>query len=74
MIKLNRLNGELIVINGDNIETVEAVPETLITLSTGNKYLVVQSIDEVINKYILYKREVNSFKVKRKSRIDKGSD
>lgn len=64
MIKVNRLNGKEFVINADLIECIEATPDTVITLTTGNKYVVQQSLDEVIAMVLDYKKEINRcFKV-----------
>jgi flagellar protein FlbD len=48
MIALTRLNGTRFAVNSDLIERVDASPDTVITLVDGTKYLVVESIDEVI--------------------------
>lgn len=58
MIKLTGLNNRPIVINAEQIEKLEAVPESLITLVNGNKYLVTDSIDEIIDKVIQYKNRI----------------
>ena len=58
MIKLIRLNGEEIVVNADLIEIVKATPDTIIILTTDKKILVEESVDEVIDKVIEYKRKV----------------
>ncbi|EFM39844.1 flagellar protein FlbD [Peptostreptococcaceae bacterium AS15] len=57
MIKLTRLNGDEFVINGDLIEIVDANPDTVITLTSEHKFVVRESIDEVIEKVIEYKRQ-----------------
>ena len=57
MIKLTRLNGEEVVINGDLIEIVDANPDTVITLINEHKFVVREKIDEVIEKVIEYKRQ-----------------
>lgn len=57
MIKLTRLNGEEFVINGDLIEIVDANPDTVITLISEHKFVVRESIEEVIEKVIEYKRQ-----------------
>jgi flagellar protein FlbD len=49
MIALTRLNGTRFAVNSDLIERVDASPDTVITLVDGTKYLVVESIDEVID-------------------------
>ncbi|AGK97766.1 flagellar FlbD family protein [Clostridium pasteurianum] len=58
MIKLTGMNHKEIVINSDNIEKIEEVPETVITLMNGNKYLVEETADEVIDKIILFKKRI----------------
>ncbi|MFL0246771.1 flagellar FlbD family protein [Candidatus Clostridium stratigraminis] len=58
MIKLTGLNNKEIIINADNIEKLEAVPESLITLINGNKYLVHEEVDEIINRVIEYKSKI----------------
>ena len=40
MIKLSRLNGDEFVLNCEMIETVEATPDTVISLINGKKYIV----------------------------------
>lgn len=60
MIKLTRLNNSPIVINSDLIEFVEALPDTIITLSTGQKIIVRESIDDVIERVTDFKRSVFS--------------
>ena len=57
MIKLTRLNGDEFVINGDLIEIVDANPDTVITLISEHKFVVRESIEEVIEKVIEYKRQ-----------------
>ncbi|MDA8071203.1 MAG: flagellar FlbD family protein [Actinomycetota bacterium] len=47
MILLTRLNGEQIVINADLIERAEATPDTVLTLTSGTKYVVAETLDEV---------------------------
>lgn len=58
MIKLHRLNGEMIVVNNDLIETVEETPDTILTLTTGKKIVVRETVDEVIEQAALFKNKV----------------
>ena len=58
MIKLSRLNGEVLVINNDLIETIEATPDTVLTLTTGKKIVVRENVDEVIEKAAIFKNKV----------------
>ena len=60
MIELTKLNNKKFVINSDLIETVEAMPDTTISLTTGNKFVVTESVKEVIHKVIEFRREYNN--------------
>ena len=60
MIKVSRLNGEDYVLNCNLIETVEANPDTVISLTTGHKLVVRESAEEIINKVIQYNAKVNA--------------
>jgi len=59
MIKLTRLNKTEIVLNAELIEYAESTPDTIITLTTGQKIIVIESVDEVIERFREYKRIVN---------------
>jgi flagellar protein FlbD len=58
LIKLTGLNNKEIILNAEHIEKLEAVPESLITLTNGNKYIVLESTDEIINRVIEYKNKI----------------
>lgn len=58
MIELQRLNSSLFHINSELIETIESTPDTIITTTTGRKYIVTETIDEVVQKVIKYKRNI----------------
>lgn len=51
MIYVNRLDGKEFVLNGLLIEMVEKTPDTIITLTNGRKYIVKQSVEEVIKQF-----------------------
>jgi len=55
MIKVTKLNGRELVVNADLIEFIESTPDTLITLTTGRKILVLEPLDEVIQKTVGYR-------------------
>ena len=59
MIELTKLNGSRLVINSDLIEFVEALPDSLITLTTGKKIMVQEKIPEIISAVITFRRLVN---------------
>jgi len=56
MIRVTRINDAELVINSDLIEFVEAIPETMITLTTGKKIMVRESVDEIIGRVAAFKR------------------
>ncbi len=59
MIALRRLNNEPVMVNPDLIEFLEATPDTVVTLTSGNKLLVRDSMDEVREKIIEFKRRIH---------------
>ena len=63
MINLTGINNKEFTLNADHIEKVEEVPETLITLTNGKKYLVLESIEEVKNEVIRYKNKIFTYRL-----------
>lgn len=63
MIDLTVMNNTKIVLNSDHIEKIESVPETLITLTNGKKYIVLESVKEVKEKVIQYKNKIFTYKI-----------
>lgn len=59
MIKLTKLNNQEFAINPDLIETIEQTPDTVLTMTTGNKYVVKEEQEEIIRRIIHYKRKVH---------------
>ncbi|KGR80349.1 flagellar FlbD family protein [Ureibacillus manganicus] len=58
MIELTRLNGKPLSLNAIYIETVEAFPDTTITLTTGRKFIVKESPQEVRKKVTDFYRNI----------------
>lgn len=56
MIKLTRLGGEIFVLNADLIRYVEERPDTFITLTTGERLVVTESMDEVLRRAVTYQQ------------------
>lgn len=67
MIQVTRLNGTKVVINALLIETVEATPDTVISLTTGNKIVVRESVREIIDLVADYIRLTGAFASSAKS-------
>ncbi len=58
MITLHKLNGEPLVLNAELIETVEATPDTLITLVDRRRLMVAEDVGEVVERVVDYRRTV----------------
>jgi flagellar protein FlbD len=58
MIRLTLLDNSDIVVNADMVEFVEKTPDTVISLSTGRRIVVRESVDDVIDRVINYKRQM----------------
>ncbi len=56
MVELTLLNGLSVVLNGDLIERIEARPDTIVSLTTGRKLLVRESVAEVVHRLFNYRR------------------
>ncbi len=58
MIYLTRLNHVPVVLNADLIETIEVTPDTVISLTTGEKLVVLEPADEVVRRVIDFRRAI----------------
>ncbi|HTS47919.1 MAG TPA: flagellar FlbD family protein [Bryobacteraceae bacterium] len=58
MIRLTRINRVPLVLNADLIEHVETTPDTVIAMTNGQKFMVMESADEVIDKVIEFRRAI----------------
>jgi flagellar protein FlbD len=63
MIKVTRLNGKEFTINTDMIKTIEATPDTVIRLASEDKYVVSESVDEIVSRIISYRRICNEIEI-----------
>ncbi len=59
MILLRRLDGSELVINIDHVLSVEKTPDTVITLTTGARLMVRESVDDIIQRAIDYHRQIH---------------
>ena len=60
MIVLTRLDGKELVVNADHVLTVEATPDTVILLTTGQKLMVGEPVDEVVGRAAAWHRRVRA--------------
>jgi flagellar protein FlbD len=58
MIIVTRLHGTTVAVNCDLIERVEASPETVVTLVDGSRYVVRESVAEIVDKVRAYRASV----------------
>ena len=58
MIQLTRLNNHPLVVNSDLIKLVEQAPDTVLTLVNGDKIVVRESAQEVLERVVQFRRAV----------------
>ena len=69
MITLHKLNGSEFSVNAELVEAVEAIPDTRITLITGNQYIVKEPVDAVIEKIKEYRKQIQQNETSRKKAV-----
>jgi flagellar protein FlbD len=57
MIQVTKFDGTPIMLNADWIQSVENTPDTLITLTTGYKLIVRETLETVVQAFHAYKRQ-----------------
>jgi len=63
MIEVTAMNNKKFILNADHIEKIEEVPETLITLTNGKKYIVLESVEEVVDGVLKYKNKIVTYRL-----------
>jgi flagellar protein FlbD len=58
MIEVTRLNGNPMVLNSDLIKTAEASPDTMLTLVNGEKLIVRESCEDVVERVLAYRAQL----------------
>jgi flagellar protein FlbD len=58
VITLTRLSGTVFALNSDLIERVDSTPDTVITMIDGTKYVVVESLRDVVDAVKAYRGEL----------------
>jgi flagellar protein FlbD len=58
MIRLTRLNNTLLAVNSDLIKFVEESPDTVITLVNGEKVLVLETMNEILDRILKFRRSI----------------
>lgn len=60
MIKVTRLDGSELAVNSDLILFIESTPDTVVRLTTGERILVKDTVDELIQKITAFTKEIGS--------------
>ena len=60
MIKVTRFNNSVLLINAENIQSVEANPDTVITFINRDRLLVKEPVEEVTHRIVEYRRELQA--------------
>lgn len=61
MIFLTKLNGEQILINSLQIESIDLIPESKVIMMNGRFYIVKESAEEIIQKTIEYNGKIHCY-------------
>lgn len=56
MIRLTRINKTALAVNADLIKFIETAPDTVITLVTGEKVVVTESVEQIIDYIVQFRR------------------
>ena len=60
MIHVTRLNHAPLVLNSDLIEHIESTPDTVVSMTGGQKYVVKESTEEIVDKVVEFRRRLNA--------------
>ena len=58
MIPLTRLNRTPLFVNPDLIQHIEATPDTVVTLTSGNNFMVRETPEAIIDRIVQYRRRI----------------
>ena len=57
MVYLTRLDGSELVINAEHIVAIERTPDTVLTLTTGARVMVKDTVSDVVDRVVFYRRK-----------------
>jgi flagellar protein FlbD len=60
VIRITKFDGSSIILNPELIQTIEATPDTVITLTSGQQLVVKNSVEELVAAFMDYKRSISS--------------
>lgn len=70
MVRLTKLNGTPMVLNSDLIKTAEASPDTMLTLINGEKLIVREPIDELVEAVLTYRARLLATVAQKTTHLD----
>lgn len=70
MIHVTRLNHTPVVLNSDLIEEIETTPDTVISMTTGQKIMVLESTEEVVDRIRNFRRSIFTPQVNPNGQLD----
>ena len=62
MINVTRLNGKEYYINPHQIESIEIHPDTTLLMLSGKHVVVLEKVEDIINRIVEYRRRIGGFK------------
>jgi flagellar protein FlbD len=68
MIVLKKINDALIAVNSDLIQYIEETPDTVITMTNGEKIVIRESMAEIIRMVVHYRRLINGIVISESER------
>jgi flagellar protein FlbD len=74
MIAVTRLNGTALALNPSLIERIERTPDTVLSLTTGTKYVVAESTDEVVERIVAFQASVLVMAERMRHQLSEGAD
>jgi flagellar protein FlbD len=60
MIQVTRLNDSVLMVNVDRIQSLQAIPETVITFTNNDKIMVKEPLEEVSQRIVEYQRTIST--------------
>jgi len=60
VIRITKFDGSSVMLNPEQIQTIEATPDTVITLTTGTQILVRDKVDDLVSAFCDYKKRIHS--------------
>jgi flagellar protein FlbD len=61
MIEVTQLSGKLFYVNPHQIEAMEAVPDTILTMLSGKRIMIREDTETVIERIVAYRQRIGAF-------------